>query len=110
LLGERSEAQPDIALVKRNNYAARHPGPDDILLIVEVADATLEYEREVKLALYARHAIAEVWLLDGNAGELTLYSEPAEGRYRLVRKPTRTEAVSPTLVPDVALLWAELVV
>ena len=109
LLGERSEPQPDIALVKRNNYAARHPGPDDILLIVEVADATLEYEREVKLALYARHAIPEVWLLDVNAGELTLYCEPAEGRYLRIRKPARNEAVSPTLLPEIALPWAELV-
>lgn len=110
LLGERSEPQPDVALVKRNNYADRHPGADDILLIVEVADTTLEYEREVKLAVYARHGIPEVWLIDVNAGELTVYCDPSEGRYRLIRKPTTTEAVSPTLVPDIALPWAELVV
>lgn len=110
LLGERSEPQPDIALVKRNNYADRHPGPDDILLLIEVSDTTLEYDRDVKLALYARHAIPEVWLIDVNAGELTVYCEPAEGQFRLIRKPTTSEAVSPTLVPDITLRWTELVV
>jgi Uma2 family endonuclease len=106
--GELSEPQPDIALVKRNNYADRHPGPDDILLIIEVAD-TLEYERDVKLALYASNGIPEVWLIDVNAGELTVYCEPAEGQFRLIRKPTAAEAVLPTLVPDISLRWAELV-
>ena len=110
LLGERSEPQPDIALVKRINYSDRHPGPEDVLLIIEVSDATLEYDRDVKLALYARHGIPEVWLIDVNAGELTVYCEPAEGQFRLIRKPTATEAVLPTLVPDVSLRWAELVV
>jgi Uma2 family endonuclease len=110
LLGERSEPQPDIALVKRDNYADRHPGPDDILLIIEVSDTTLEYDRDVKLALYARHGIPEVWLIDVNAGELTVYCEPAEGQFRLIRKPTAAEAVLPTLVPDISLRWAELVV
>ena len=110
LLGERSEPQPDIALVKRNNYADRHPGTGDILLLIEVSDTTLEYDRDVKLALYARHEIPEVWLIDVNAGELTVYCEPAEGQFRLIRKPTTAEAVSPTLVPDIALRWAELVV
>ncbi|MDD5248581.1 MAG: Uma2 family endonuclease [Rhodocyclaceae bacterium] len=107
-LGERSEPQPDIVLVKRDNYADRHPGPLDILLIVEVSDSTLEYDRDVKLALYARHGIPEVWLVDVNAGELTAYREPAEGQYRLIRKPTAAEAVSPVAVPEVAVRLAEI--
>ena len=108
VLGERSEPQPDIALVRRVNYIDRHPCPDDILLIVEVSDTTLEYDRDVKLALYAHHDIPEVWLLNVKAGELTVYREPVEGQYRLIRKPTRVEVVSPMLVSGVAIAVVEV--
>lgn len=107
-LGDRSEPQLDIALLRNGNYMDALPTAFDVLLIVEVSDTTLEYDRDVKLGLYARHAIPEVWLLDVNARELTVYREPAEGQYRLIRKPTATEAVSPTLVPGVALRLAEV--
>lgn len=108
LLGERSEPQPDIAVVTDKNYAEAHPGAEDVLLIVEVSDTTVAYDRDVKLSLYARHGIPEVWLLDVNAGELTVYREPAEGQYRLIRKPTAAEAVSPVLVPGVAISLAQV--
>lgn len=108
LLGEHSEPQPDIAVVKDKNYAESHPEAEDVLLIVEVSDTTLAYDRDVKLSLYARHGIPEVWLLEVNAGELTVYREPAEGQYRLIRKPTAAEAVSPMLVPGVAISLAEV--
>ncbi|MDP2825508.1 MAG: Uma2 family endonuclease [Sulfuritalea sp.] len=108
LLGEHSEPQPDIAVVKDKNYAEAHPCVEDVLLIVEVSDTTLAYDRDVKLSLYARHGIPEVWLLDVNAGELTVYREPAEGQYRLIRKPTAVESVSPVLVPGVAISLAEV--
>ena len=51
VLDELSEPQPDITLVKRANHADRHPTATDVLLIVEVSDATLEYDRDVELAL-----------------------------------------------------------
>ncbi len=108
VLGERNEPQPDIALVRRVNYIDRHPCPADILLIVEVSDTTLEYDRDVKLALYARHDIPEVWLLNVKAGELTVFREPAEAQYRLIRKPTAAEAVSPVLVAGVAISLAQV--
>ena len=107
-LGEHSEPQPDIAVVKDKNYTESHPGADDVLLIVEVSDTTLAYDRDVKLSLYARHGIPEVWLLDVNSGELTVYREPGEGQYRLIRKPTRAEAVSPVLVPEVLITLADV--
>ena len=108
LLGEHSEPQPDIAVVKDKNYSAAHPCAEDVLVIVEVSDTTLAYDRDVKLSLYARHGIPEVWLLDVNAGELTVYREPAEGQYRLIRKPTTAEVVSPTLVSGVAISLAQV--
>lgn len=110
LLGEHNEPQPDVVLVKRNNYADRHPGPADILLIVEVSDTTLQYDREVKLPLYARHGIPEVWLLDVATGELSIHLDPVEGQYRLTRKPTAKEVVSPAAVPGVAITLADAMV
>ncbi|MBK6638856.1 MAG: Uma2 family endonuclease [Rhodocyclaceae bacterium] len=107
-LGEYSEPQPDIALVKAGNYMDTLPTAASVLLIVEVSHTTLDYDRDVKLALYARHNIPEVWLLDVAAGELTIYCEPAEGQYRLIRKPTKAEAVSPLLVPEVEVSLAQI--
>lgn len=107
-LGEHSEPQPDVVLLRSGNYMDALPTAADVLLIVEVSDTTLEYDRDVKLGLYARHGIPEVWLLDVNAREITVYREPAEGQYRLIRKPTATETVSPMAVPDLALRLMEL--
>ena len=108
VLDQRSEPQPDIALVNRANYADRHPTPADILLIVEVSDSTLEYDRGVKLALYARHHIAEVWLFDVNTGELEVYREPDGGQYRLMHKATASETVTPLLVPAAGISLAQV--
>lgn len=60
-LGDRSEPQPGIALLRprADFYSTRHPGVEDIFLIIEVADSSLEYDRQVKLPLYAQHGIAE---------------------------------------------------
>lgn len=107
-LGERSEPQPGIALLKSGNYMEALPTAADILLIVEVSDSTLEYDRDVKLGLYAHHGISEVWLLDINAAELTIFREPAEGQYRLMRNPMADESVSPLLVPEVAIALKEI--
>ena len=108
VLDERSEPQPDIALVKRANYADRHPTPADVLLIVEVSDTTLDYDRDVKLSLYARHGIPEVWLCDVKAGELAVFREPIEGQYRLMHKPTTSETVAPLWVPVVRVAVADV--
>jgi Uma2 family endonuclease len=107
-LGERSEPQPDIALLRGGNYMQALPTAADVLLIVEVSDSTLEYDRDIKLGLYARHGIPEVWLLDVNAGELVLYREPAAGQYRLMRKPLADEPLSPAALPAVSLSLAQI--
>jgi Uma2 family endonuclease len=86
-LGSRSEVQPDIALVRPvpDFYAKAHPGPRDVLLVVEVAEHA-EIERRVKIPLYADHRLREVWLVDLGRGLVEAYSRPAEGRYRDIRR------------------------
>src|SRR2546426_2118990 len=65
-LTETSEPQPDLALLRprADFYAAGHPGPEDVLLMVEVADTSATSDRAVKVPLYARAGIEEVWLID----------------------------------------------
>ena len=64
LLTASSEPQPDIMLLKpgADFYRSAHPRPEDVLLIIEVADTTLAYDGDIKVPLYARHCISEAWL------------------------------------------------
>jgi Uma2 family endonuclease len=79
-----SEACPDIAILKPREdfYALSHAGPDDVLLIIEVADKTIDFDREVKLRLYAESGVREVWVLDIFNRGLQVYRHPlADGHY-----------------------------
>jgi len=77
-LGQHDEPQPDLALVSppAAKYRKRHPEPRDILLLIEVADTTLRFDRDVKIGLYAGAAIPEAWLLDVKAQTLRRYRGP----------------------------------
>lgn len=100
-LDERSEPQPDLALLKPGDYMARLPGPADILLLIEVASSSIDYDRGVKLDLYARHGIPEVWLLDLTGNELIVCRAPEGGRYRTMDKPQAGERIRPMKLPGV---------
>lgn len=90
ILGDHSEPEPDIALLKprADFYKTSHPTADDVLLIVEVADTSLAYDREVKIPLYARYGIPEVWVIDLNAKCLEIYKmpQPKFSEYRRLEK------------------------
>jgi Uma2 family endonuclease len=109
-LPPRNEPQPDIALLKPrpDDYAAGVPVAADVLLIIEVADTTLAYDRDVKIPIYARHAIAEVWLFDIQGGSLLVHRDPGPRGYQRVLRPTQTQMVSPLLVPTVSIDLAEI--
>ncbi|MET0625457.1 MAG: Uma2 family endonuclease [Pyrinomonadaceae bacterium] len=83
-LSDFSEPQPDVALLRWRDdfYRGAHPTPEDVLLVVEVADATVVTDRKVKLPLYARAGIAEAWLVNIPEGQVEVYSDPAGGAYR----------------------------
>ncbi len=95
-LDETNEPEPDIALLRPREqpYREAHPGPADVLLIIEVADTSLQYDRDVKLPLYARHRIPEVWLVDVATNRLHVYREPIEAHYRLHVQPQRDETLT----------------
>ncbi len=82
-LGEDSEPEPDVAVVRGapRDHVARHPGPGETLLVVEVAEATLAWDRDVKAALYARAGVPECWIVDVAGRALHVMREPAPGGY-----------------------------
>lgn len=94
--------QPDIALLRRREdfYASKHPGVSDILLIIEVADSSIEYDTTVKLGLYAILGIPEYWVADLQNNRLLVYSEPDGDSYRGVLELQRGETVAPKSLPD----------
>ena len=109
-LGERCEPQPDLTLLRPRPdfYAQAHPGPEDILLVVEVADSSLGYDRGVKVPLYARFGIPETWVMDLAAAGIQVYRHPHQGRYLEARHAARGEHISPQALPEVTLAVAEL--
>ncbi len=80
-LGPRTQPQPDLALIHRRLYAVTHPTPKDIFLVIEVADSSLNYDREVKVPLYAEAGISEMWIVNLNGRTIERYNSPRDGRY-----------------------------
>ncbi len=85
-LGAHSLPQPDLTLLKPRDdyYASAHPTPEDILLVVEVADASLSYDRSTKIPLYARHGIPAVWLINLQENAVEVYERPDAEGYQIV--------------------------
>jgi len=104
-LGEHSEPQPDITLLRprADFYSTAHPGPADVLLLMEVADTSIEYDREVKVPLYAQAGIGEVWLVDLVAESIEVYQNPAPEGYRQTRVVRLEERLAPEALPDLEL-------
>ncbi|BAY62032.1 hypothetical protein NIES22_20990 [Calothrix brevissima NIES-22] len=87
-LNNNSQPQPDVALLKPRDdfYATAHPQPQDIFLLIEIADSTIEYDREQKIPLYAEGNIIEVWLVDINEQIIEVYQQPTAAGYQLMQK------------------------
>ena len=96
ILNNLSEPQPDIALLKprADFYESGHPQPQDVFLLIEVADSSLEYDRDVKIPLYASSGITEVWLVDIYEQVIIVYRYPSENGYSDIQKLSRGEKMS----------------
>ncbi|MDQ3704885.1 MAG: Uma2 family endonuclease [Chloroflexota bacterium] len=95
-LDQYSEALPDITLLRQRDYSRDtwHPGPDDVLLIVEVADTTVTWDRKVKVPLYAQTAIPEVWTVNLQQGSIEVHSRPEGGAYQTSRRLRRGQSLA----------------
>ncbi|MCX7630669.1 MAG: Uma2 family endonuclease [Geminicoccaceae bacterium] len=104
------EPQPDLAVLRwrEDGYARGHPGPADVLLLIEVMQSGRDYDRRVKLPLYARFGIPEVWLVDLSADRLEVHRDPAPEGYRTVAALARGQKLQALLVPELALDAADL--
>ncbi len=110
-LDNHSEPQPDVTLVRLrpDGRPLAHPTPSDVLLLVEVADSTLRFDRLRKAPAYARTGVAEVWIVDVEARVIERYRDPADGTYRRVDTVAAGCAMSPAFCPDVAISVDELI-
>jgi Uma2 family endonuclease len=110
VLDDGSEPQPDLALVRRPwlGYPDTHPGPDDIFLLIEVADSSLELDRTVKLELYARAGIREVWIVDLTRDGVLVHRLPAGGGYGSVVRVEAPGVLGVEALPGVAISVAEV--
>jgi Uma2 family endonuclease len=109
-LDDLSEPQPDFAVLKPrdDDYRRATPRPDEVLLIIEVADSSLAYDRNVKRSLYARHGIPEFWVVNLVAGEVEVCREPQGEQYTSVSRFGREGVLEPQLLPGAAIAVAGL--
>ena len=109
-LDEYNELQPDVMLLRYlpNDYTERHPGPEDVLLLIEVADNSLAYVREHKLPVYARTGIAEAWLVNLLEQTVEIHREPSFTGYATKTILRAGDTARPQAFPDVVVNVAEL--
>lgn len=95
------EPEPDLALLRPRDdfYASRHAGPGDIFLIVEIADSSLAYDRDVKAVAYAAAGIPEYWLADLTVNVLWRYLSPERGTYQRLEESRRGQLIAPLQLP-----------
>ena len=110
-LDSYNEPEPDLLVLRprADDYQANHPGAADVLLLIEVSETSLAYDRGRKLALYAKFGVAEVWIVDLAGAAIEVYRGPKEGGYSLTERRTGgslTPDRVPSVVIDVAALLA----
>jgi Uma2 family endonuclease len=96
-----NEPEPDLVVLRTSRTAfTKNPQPEDVLLVVEVSDTTLEFDLTKKAQLYARAGIPDYWVLDVNKRRLIVHREPLGGGYTAVLSYRTNERVSPLAAPQ----------
>ncbi|MCA1635298.1 MAG: Uma2 family endonuclease [Acidobacteria bacterium] len=109
-LADYSEPQPDVAVLqpRADFYGQSLPTPADALLVIEVADTTLDYDRQIKVPLYARAGVPEVWIVNLNDERIETYADPVDGAYRTTASAGRGDEVRARGVASLRLSVAEV--
>lgn len=109
-LDDYSEPQPDIALLRPRDdfYASGHPKPEDVLLLVEVADSTVKFDRTVKIPLYAEDGIAEVWLVNLPAQCIEVHRQPTVAGYQQIERFNPQQSLFVQALADVEIAVREI--
>jgi Uma2 family endonuclease len=109
-LTDDTEPQPDVKILRRRSvpYKEREAYAEDTLLLVEVAESSLAYDRSTKLRLYAEAGIPEYWIVDCMAESIEVHKTPESGRYRDVTRVTGAATIALQAFPDVVLALADI--
>jgi Uma2 family endonuclease len=104
-----NEPEPDLMLLRprADDYRDSHPSAADVLLLVEVSDSSLTYDRGAKLALYAKFGVPEVWIIDVAGSAAEIYRQPKDGAYSSAERRT-SGTLAPELIPGIAIDVATL--
>jgi Uma2 family endonuclease len=109
-LDKYNSPKPDVMLVKfrPDFYEHRYPAPEDVLLLIEIADSSIDRDREVKLALYAIAGIQEYWIEDVQRDELLVFRDPIDDSYQTMLTFHRDQTVAPLAFPDIQFSVGDL--
>ena len=109
-LGDFSEPQPDLMLLRPRDdfYAQAHPTPENVLLLVEVADSSLEHDREIKIPLYARYGVAESWLVNLQESRIEVYTNSTAEGYADRHIARKGEVLSVNALPNLRIAVGEI--
>ncbi len=109
-LNDYSLPQPDITILrpKENFYEDAHPTPTDIFWLIEVADTSLDYDKKVKLPLYARSGVQEVWLVNLPKSRIEVYCRPFDDIYQEIRLLHKEQTLVINSFPEISFLVSEL--
>lgn len=110
-LSQFSEPEPDVALLRpRDDFYASHlPTAADVLLVIEVADTSIDYDQHTKLPLYARSGIPEVWIVNLNTNTIFTYTQPSIGEYQQQHEYSISETIQSTMVAPLRLEVKDIV-
>ncbi len=108
-ISDYNEPEPDIVLSDLTKYdGERHPRPAEVVLVVKVSDATMKYDRDVKLPLYAEAGIAEVWIVNLRKNIVKIYQNPFDDIYQTVKIFQSGETIEMRMLPESKLEVDEL--
>jgi Uma2 family endonuclease len=109
-LDRYNEPQPDVVLARQreDEYGSGPPEPGDILLLIEVADSSLRYDRQIKLPLYARSGVPEVWIVDLGRATVSSYRDPTADGYQQSLTAGRGSTLRPQAFPDQEIAVTEI--
>ena len=109
-MGEFSEPQPDLMLLKRREdfYSGKIPEATDVLLLIEVSGSSLAFDQSVKLSLYAQYGVREYWVIDVEGRCVVTYCEPVASVYGRKIEFSKRDIVTPQAFPDVTLQVGEI--
>ena len=110
-IDDYNEPEPDVAILKprQDFYAESHPGPQDVLLLIEVSDSTIKYDRDIKINLYANAALVEVWIVNLAEETIERYSSPAHGRFGSIETFTSGDSITSISLQDLSLNVSDII-